>query len=62
MGMRSTPVPPPDPAEVAQAEWIGRQLEALLVDDRVHPENVLGTRAKGVDPVALRRYAWAWYR
>jgi hypothetical protein len=63
LAMRLTPLPPPDPAEVAEAEWIGRQLEALIEDNRVHARNRLGTRfdGEGADLINRRR-AWAWYR
>lgn len=37
LSMRSEPLPPPDPAAAAEAEWIGRQLDALLEDDRSQP-------------------------
>lgn len=53
----------PNPALAAEAVWIGRQLDALVEDDRVHAKSALGTRWKGEGADLLnRRRAWAWYR
>lgn len=63
LSMRTEPLPPADPAAAAEAEWIGRQLEALIADDRVHAHNKLGTRYEGEGHKLLnRRRAWAFYR
>lgn len=55
--------PSPDPTVAAEAAWIGRQLAALIEDDRVHQRNGLGSRWKGEgEELINRRRAWAWYR
>jgi hypothetical protein len=63
LAMPSAPPPPPDPTTVAEAAWIGHQLDALTEDDRVYLRNRLGTRWDGTGaPITNRRRAWAWYR
>jgi hypothetical protein len=62
LSMQVAPSPPPDPALVAEAAWIGRQLDALSEDDRAHPTNYLGTRATDVSSVQRRRFAWRMFR
>jgi hypothetical protein len=63
LALRSTPIPPPDPAEVSEAEWIGHQIRALAEDDHVWARTALGTRWKGEGAeLHNRRRAWAWYR
>ncbi len=61
LAMRIAPPPPPDPSEVERAAWVGRQIGALVKDDRVYARNWLGTRCVG-DEIYQRRRAWAWYR
>jgi hypothetical protein len=57
------PPPPPDPALAGEAAWVGRQIDALVEDDRVYQHNRLGTKYEGEgSELVNRRRAWAFYR
>lgn len=63
LSMAAEPPPPPDPTVAAEAEWIGRQIDALVEDNRIHARNRAGGRYDGEGHELLnRRRAWAWYR
>lgn len=63
LSMPVAPPPPPDPALAAEAEWIGRQLDALVQDVHVYQRSRLGLRWEGEGAELInRRRAWAWYR
>lgn len=64
LSMRAEPLPPPDPAAAAEAEWIGQQLDALAEDERVVDDDKgrLFAKDTGISHVERRRLAWAFYR
>lgn len=62
LSMPVAPPPPPDPALVAEAEWIGRQLAALIQDVRVVDLREVFGKDRGSSSVERRRLAWAFYR
>lgn len=67
LSMRTEPLPPADPAAAAEAEWIGRQLDALLRDARTQTigqvfKNALSDTKDPERGVMARRFAWPFYR